>query len=290
VAIPPILASSRAEVRAKGSATPADAIILDLEDSVPSDRKEKARQQLTDAVRDVAKGGADVLVRINAEPEEEARDLQAAVIAGVVALVVPKASSTRLAAIARAIDAFEASGNAGAAALRLVAQIEDVHALAELDAIAQSTPRLVAMTLGSEDFSASAGMTPIPETLFMPNQMLVFACKRAGIEPLGFPSSIAAYRATESFAASVQLARQMGFMGACCIHPSQIDVLNRAFTPTEDEVSCAHDLLAAFHASQVEGHGALRHNGAMVDRPVVLRAEALLQRAARIQARITSRN
>lgn len=134
------------------------------------------------------------------------------------------------------------------------------------------------MILGSEDFSASAGMEPIPEALFAPNQQIVFACRRAGILPFGFPASIADYTDLELFRTHIRLARRMGLVGAFCIHPSQVAPMNEEFLPSSADIEAARGVIAAFEAAAREGRGAASYRGKMIDPPVVARAQEVLRR------------
>lgn len=257
----------------------ADAYILDLEDSVPMALKQAARTKLAAAVPAVRQSGAAALVRINADVEHRVADLDAAVQAGVAALMIPKVDTAEtLRTIAHAMAAREAERGLVAGQIRLIAQIEDVHALARIDEIASATPRLMGMILGSEDFSLSAGMAPVTATLMAPNQQLVFACRRAGILPFGFPGSISVFRDLPAFRDTIQLARQMGFVGAYAIHPDQVMVMNEGFRPSDDEVEAARQLLAAAATAEAQGRGAFEFRGLMVDAPVISRAREVLRR------------
>jgi citrate lyase beta subunit len=117
------------------------------------------------------------------------------------------------------LEALEALRGFEPGRIRLIAQIESVDALPRLDEIARSSSRLLGMILGSEDFSVTAGMEPIPEALFAPNQQIVFACRRAGNLPFGFPASIADYSDLNSLRCHIRLARRMGFCRRV-LHPS----------------------------------------------------------------------
>lgn len=258
----------------------ADAYILDLEDSVPIVQKAAARGALPSAVGLVSKSGAAVLVRLNRDWESLGEDLEAAALPGVAALVLPKVDNPAFVReVAARLDRLEAARGLEAGRIRLIAQIEDVHALPRLDAIAASSTRLLGMILGSEDFSASAGMDPVPEALLWPNQQIVFACRRAGILPLGFPGSIAEFADLEGFRRSIRLARQLGFVGAFCIHPDQIAILNEEFMPTPQAIAEARGVLAAYEAALQSGQGAAAYQGRMIDPPVVQRAQEVLRRA-----------
>src|SRR5690606_10255039 len=111
---------------------------------------------------------------------------------------------------------------------------------------------------------------------YQPNQMVVFACRRAGIRPFGFPSSIAEYSDEAAFRASVTRAAEMGFVGAFCIHPKQAQILNEGFSPSPEAVADAQALLAALAEAQREGRGAFAFKGKMVDPPVIARAREVL--------------
>lgn len=258
----------------------ADAYILDLEDSVPLEQKAMARDCVAKAAEKVSIEGAQALVRINLIESMALEDLDAAVMPEVSAIVVPKVeSAAQLFRLAERIDVLERERNMTFGHTALIAMIESVAALPHLDEIASSHPRLVAMTLGSEDFSATAGMQPVPETLLLPNQMLAFACRRAGIIPLGFPGSIADYSDLGRFKETVMFAKQLGFAGAFCIHPKQVEVLNKCLKPSEQELEDARALIQSFEDGLKQGKGAVEFKGKMIDLPVVERARELLRSA-----------
>lgn len=258
----------------------ADAYLLDLEDSVPPAGKAQARAGLGEAATQVSRSGAAALVRINNEPQWLEEDLQAAVLPAVRALMVPKVESAEM---LRALDArlgeLEARRGMVVGQTLLIAQIEHVRTLPRLDEIATSSPRLMGMILGSEDFSVSAGMEPIPEALYGPNQQMLFACRRAGILPFGYPGSISLFRDLDALRELIRRARQMGFVGSYAIHPDQVRVMNEEFQPPAAEVAHARELLAAYEQALAEGRGAFEFRGRMVDPPVVARAQELLRRA-----------
>jgi len=258
----------------------ADACILDLEDSVPLAQKATARDAVAAAAATIAGRGTPVLVRVNQPWELASADIDAAIGPAVSALVLPKVNdAATVHAVAARIDALEAQRGLRAGYTRLIALIEDVQALPALDAIAQSTPRMLGMILGPEDFSASAGMAPVPVALTLPNQMVLFACRRAGILPFGFPGSIADFGDAEAFSQTIALARRLGFVGAFCVHPAQVPVLNTGFSPSADDVAHAHGAIAAFEVAEREGLGAAEYRSKMVDLPVVVRARETLRRA-----------
>lgn len=263
---------------------PMQSFILDLEDSIAPDQKAQARRMLADAAQTITGNGGDVLVRVNAESLEE--DIAAAALACVNALIVPKVDSPEVVVEAAALlERKEAERGLKAGAIHLLAQIEDVRALPNLDVIANASPRLLGMSLGSEDFSASASMQPLPETLYAPNQQVAFACRRAGILPFGFPASITLFEDQSALETAATQAANMGFVGAFCIHPNQVSVLNQALTPSTEAVVESRLLLEAYEYAKAEGAAVFAHRGKMVDLPVILRARALVARAETIAAK-----
>jgi citrate lyase subunit beta/citryl-CoA lyase len=265
---------------AKAHTRGADAYILDLEDSVPLEQKTEARECVVPAAKTVSQDGAAALVRINLDERFAMDDVVASVSEHVKAIVIPKVESAEsLRSFSKRIGELEKERGLVEGHTSIIAMIESVDALPKLDEIASADPRVVAMTLGSEDFSATAGMMPLPQTLLLPNQMLAFACRRANIMPLGFPGSIADYSDIDAFTETVQFAKQLGFVGAFCIHPKQVEVINAVLTPSAEEIEHAEGLLAAFEAGLAAGKGAVEYKGKMIDLPVVERARELLRNA-----------
>jgi citrate lyase subunit beta/citryl-CoA lyase len=262
----------------------ADAIILDLEDSVPESQKERARGLIQDAAAKVARGGADVTVRINRPWRQTLRDLEAAVSPRVRALLLPKiAGPEHVRLIAEVVTELEAERSMTVGATALVPMIETADAFFKMPEIARADPRIVAMNLGAEDFALSVGMLPEAEGLFFPKQQLIIAARAAGIMPLGFIGTVADFKDLDAFRATIRRSRRLGFMGASVIHPSQIQILNEEFRATAEEVEQARRIVAAYDKSTAEGIGAIVVDGKMIDVPIVIRAQQTLAREAAIQ-------
>jgi len=263
---------------AKAHTRGADAIILDLEDSVPLPEKASARAAVPGAAAQIAGHGLDVLVRINRPWRLAVRDLEESVCAQVHTIAVPKvASADHMAFIAEIIDEIEIDKGLMPGHTKLLAFIEGVGGLAQVDAIARASSRLIGLFLGAEDFSAEVGMQPTTEGLFGPNQQIVFAARRAGILPFGFVGSIADYSDLDAFRARIRQARALGFVGALGIHPSQVGIMNEEFVPGAEEVDHARGLLETYEQALAEGRGAAAYKGKMIDAPVVARAREVLR-------------
>jgi citrate lyase subunit beta / citryl-CoA lyase len=264
----------------------ADAIIIDLEDSVPEAERTLARRDLQATAANVARGGADVVVRINRPWRQTILDLEAAISPRVQALAVTKADSAdHVRLIAEVVSELEAERGLPVGATRFIVMIETAAAFFRMPEIAAANPRIAAMTLGGEDFALSVGMLPEAEGLFMPKQQLAIAARAAGIMPLGFIGTVADYKDLDAFRRTVQRSRRLGFLGASVIHPSQVPILNEEFAPSKDEVDSAHRIVAAYEQAVAAGRGSIAIDGKMVDVPVVERAHQTLRRAAAIETR-----
>ncbi|QKC92354.1 CoA ester lyase [Mesorhizobium sp. NZP2234] len=255
----------------------ADGLILDLEDSVPQDEKDGARRQLPQSVAKVTRTGAFVLVRVNRGLRALAADLNAAVMVGVDALVLPKTESAEwVAEIASAVSELERERNLPVGRIRFLAQIETPGALPRLATIASAHPRMAALALGPEDFSAAVGGSPEFDLLLAPNLAVLFAARTAGLLPLGFIGSIAEFSDTHKLRESAAHARRLGFAGALAIHPAQVAIFNEAFSPSPQELEWARRVLAAEKDATAQGRGAFAMDGKMVDPPVLRRAREII--------------
>jgi citrate lyase subunit beta/citryl-CoA lyase len=264
----------------------ADAIILDLEDAVAPSQKDHARTLIAGAIPEVSRKGADVLVRVNRPWRMLVRDIEAAVIPGVTALVLTKVDSPEhVHACEEIVAELEAERGMVERGMKFLVLVETPAGFFRIQEIAKCSPRIVGLSLGSEDFAAEVGMQSDPEGLFYPKQQTIFAAKAAGVLPMGFVGSIADFRDQEAFRAIVRRSRRLGFMCASAIHPLQVSVLNEEFAPTAAEVERAERMIAAYDEAYAKGLGAVQFEGAMIDVPVVNRARTVVNRAAALRAK-----
>ena len=262
---------------AKGPEVGADALILDLEDSVAARAKASARASAPDVVRGFAARGIDTLVRINRPWRLAVPDLEAVVIPELTAVLCPMVDSAEhVVALSETVAELEAERGIPAGRIRLCLAVETAKGYLNLRAIAHADQRSVALSLGSEDFGLSMGMTPDEETLYGPKQQVVACAAEAGLLPMGFVGSIAEFRDIDAFRRIVRRSKKMGLRGATCIHPNQVRVCNEEFGPSEAEVEGARRIVAAYDEAQARGEGAISVDGKMVDVPVADRARAVL--------------
>ena len=271
---------------AKTAASDADALILDLEDSVPPEHKQAARDALADAVPMLRAAGRDVLVRANGPLDLLVPDLRAAVRAGAHGVVLPKVrGGSHVEAIDELLGTLEEGAGATPGGTRIVAIVETPQAFQAMDRIARASPRVVAMMLGGGDFALHCESDAGADVLRVPKQLLIIAARAAGILPLGLIGGLDELRDLDAFERIARASAALGYAGATCIHPLQVDALNRAFRPDDDAVRDARAVLAAYEDARDSGRGALRVDGRMVDAPGVARAKRVLARHAAVQAR-----
>ena len=263
----------------------ADAIKIDLEDAVAPQEKETARKLVKGAAKLVARGSADILVRINRPVRMAVADIEASIWPEVCGLVLPKVESAdQINFLCEIITELEEERGLEIGHTKLMVLIETPRGYSNVRSIASSTTRLSAIALGQEDFSAEMGMLePDGMSLLSYYQNVQVAAREAGILPIGYPGSIAEFTDLELFRSNAMIARSLGFDGGACIHPRQVPILNEAFTPTESEIDRAESMLRAYDEAMAAGDGAVAFEGKMIDVPVVARAQRILDIRDRIK-------
>lgn len=257
-----------------------DVVILDLEDGVHPSRKAAARAGVAASVARVHADGKTAAVRINGALNTAIDDLRAAVAPGLGLLVLPKVEHARdVQLLAGVVEDLERAAGLPIGSVRFLLQIESAAALPRLHEIAAASLRVQSMMLGSEDFSLDCAALPTPPTLLAPSLMVLYAARAAGIQPLGFVGSIANLGSVEDFEPLLRQARELGFRGAVVVHPKFVDAINACYTPSPEQVAQARAIVAAFAAADRDGLGATKLGDLMIDKPVVLRARALLTEA-----------
>jgi citrate lyase subunit beta/citryl-CoA lyase len=258
----------------------ADAIILDLEDSIPAAEKDAARAALAAAAGIVGQGGADVVVRINRPLDLAVPDIAASVMPPVAALMLPKVMGPEhVRLLSEVVAAREVALGMAVGHTRFLALVETPQALPHLVAIAGADPRMAGMSIGVEDLAMELEATPGADMLYHFGMSLVAAARGAGILPMGSVGAFADFSDLEAYRAGLRRSRRLGFAAAACIHPSQVPIINEEYGVSAEEADRARRLIAAFDAAVAAGKAAVAFEGAMVDIPVVERAKRLLARA-----------
>ena len=262
----------------------ADAIQIDLEDAIAMSEKAVARSAATEAIAWLNGRCPYVVVRINGPLRLAVRDLEAVVMPGLQAITVPKVpDGSYLRLVDETISELESERGLPIGAIGLIAMIETAEGLANVTEIAMATSRLVAITVGPEDLAASLGGQPTPDAMYLPNMQTLIAARQADIIPLGFPGSISLYQDKKTYQQWIERAASLGFEGAFCIHPNQVDICNEYFRPSDDEIAKARSLIDAFEQHKAEGVGVFVVDGRMIDAPVVVRARTIVAKAETLQ-------
>lgn len=263
---------NREPMLAKAPAIPADAIVLDLEDSVPPGEKDAARAHVRDRIATWPATGPALFVRINPPRfgmvAEDAGALHGHPNVGV---LVPK--------VDRAVELALVFATFGRERETLV-NIETPRSLLRAEEFAD-TPGVTGLFLGGEDLTRALGMsrTPGGAELSWARFMLVTAARAGGVDV--YDSICPEFRDMAVLEHDCRTAAAFGFDGKFAIHPAQIPLIHAAFTPTAEEVAQAQRIVAAYDDAVAHGLGSVAVDGQMVDPPVADRARALLQRAAR---------
>ncbi len=260
----------------------ADVIFLDLEDAVPPAEKGNARQMVSEALGRPS-GGPLRYVRVNPVGSTAFEADLAGLSGGLAGVCLPKVE--RPAAIHQAagrLESRERAHHLPDGSLRIVAMIESARGVLNAAGIAGAHPRVAALMLGAEDLTLDLGLASRREgagrELLYPRSALVFAAAAEGV--LAIDGIFPDLEDDEGLLADAALARQLGFHGKSLVHPRQIAVIHRVFSPTAEEVAFARRVIEAFEQAGLRGEGAIRVDGQLVDRPVVERARRVLAAGA----------
>lgn len=254
--------ANRTERYSKALNSGSDAVIIDLEDAIPTEHKLESRALLKQWLLDHPT--EKVMIRVNADQTEWfAEDIQLAQLSNVIALVLPKAEQKQ---------AFEAIQKIRS--LDVYPIIETPYGMANVEQIAQF-PAVQALMFGSIDFQLEMDMTGDYLELMSFRNRMVLASKLAGIEnPID--GVTADFTNTELVRTETLQAKKLGFQGKLCIHPNQVKIVNQTFNPSPEEIQWAQEIIKAVQAADGQ---TISLNGKMIDKPIILKAEKILKQA-----------
>lgn len=267
---------NRPERFEKALASDADVICIDLEDSVAASDKAKARANASSFVSEQGENDRSRLaIRLNAPTRPEGHEDLAYLEktdAAPALILLPKVESAD--DILPAAYALEGRGCA------FIPLIETPRGIAKARGVVEAHPAIAAIMFGGADYAARLGIPMSWEGMLHARQELVFAAALKGIPAIDVPK--VEFADLQGLAVEAERARAIGFQGKAAIHPAQIDVINRCFSPTEDEIKAAKSAIAAF---QAQSEGVMGHEGQMVEAPLLARYQRILDAAARIRKR-----
>lgn len=294
---------SRPAIFEKMAASAADVINLDLEDSVAPSDKDSARSNIIAAISDVDWGSKTLSVRINGLDTpfwyRDVVDLMEQAGDRLDQIMIPKVGcAADIYAVDALVTAIEAAkGRSKKITFEVI--IESAAGIAHVEEIAASSPRLAAMSLGAADFAASMGMATTgiggtQENYYMIREgqkhwsdpwhwaqaAIVAACRTHGVLPVDGP--FGDFSDDEGFRAQARRSATLGMVGKWAIHPKQVAIANEVFTPSNEAVAEAREILAAMEEAKSKGEGATVYKGRLVDIASIKQAEVIVRQSEMI--------
>jgi citrate lyase beta subunit len=261
---------------AKAVATGADAVCIDLEDGVSVEQKDEARDNALALLAEHPACRAEVMLRIN-EPGSDLgeRDLAALVGAGVApdSLMVPKVSGPE------ALTSLERRLGPALAGLPLIVQIETARGLAAAETIATASPNVAVLFFGAVDLSAELGCAIEWDALLYARSRVVAAAALVGVDAMDTPFMDVSD--PDQLGEEAQAVQRLGFTGKAAIHPTQVPVIQGAFSPDAAAVAWARRMVEAYEANL---GGVLLVDGKLIERPVIASAQRILAIADAVHA------
>ncbi len=262
----------------------ADAVILDLEDSVPMAEKDTARIFIRDSLDLLSTGVSDIYVRVNGLATGlTVEDCEFVVQKGITGIMIPKVESrNEVLEVEKIIEELERKRGLEPGSVVLIPTIESAKGVVNAYEIASASKRVIALGFGAVDFTRDMGVSLSKEgtELFFARSYVAIAARAAGVLAIDTVFTDIADR--EGLIKDAMLAKQLGFKGKFLIHPSQIEPVNRIFSPSEKEIEYAKKVVQAFKEAEARGLGAASLEGRMIDIAVYKQAEDLLKLAEAI--------
>jgi malyl-CoA/(S)-citramalyl-CoA lyase len=297
---------SNAKLFEKMAGSDADVINIDLEDSVSPDDKEAARANTIQAINDVDWGAKTLSVRINGLDTpywyRDVVDLLEQTGERLDQIMIPKVGNAAdIYAVDALVTAVEAAkGRSKKIAFEVI--IESAAGIAHVEEIAAASPRLEAMSLGAADYAASMGMATTgiggtQENYYMLREgekywadpwhwaqaAIVAACRTHGLLPVDGP--FGDFSDDDGFRAQARRSATLGMVGKWAIHPKQVALANEVFTPSQEAVAEAREILKAMEEAKARGEGATTYKGKLIDIASIKQAEGIVRMAEMIEAR-----
>ena len=263
---------------AKSAETPTDSIIFDLEDSVIPAEKVIAREYVTDIIKKIRNAGKEIIVRVNAvDTLCGINDLLDIAKARPHAFIIPKANVAAITTADIILKGLECDLGIKTDEIKLIPLLESADSILNSYCILTSANRIDGVQLGAEDLTIDLNIerTKESEEIRYAREMIVYsacACKN-NIDIIDTPfTDVVDIKGLEKDAF---VAKSIGFTGKACIHPNQIETINRVFNPDREHADYAKRMVDAFNIAVSEGKGTCMFEGKMIDRPIVERAKKM---------------
>lgn len=259
-----------------------DSVMFDLEDSIAITEKDSARYLLYNMIKKLKplyhENDIEIIVRINGlDSEYGLEDIKAMVAAGVDGIRIPKTETAQdVLEVEKYIEDAEKSLGVEVGTTKIVVAIESPLGALNSLSIAKSSKRIIGIAIGGEDYVTNLKTTRSSDgiEMFMGRAMIVMAARSTGID--AFDSVYSDINNDEGFIAEATKIKQMGFSGKSLIHPRQIELINKVYTPDEKNIQKSLKIVRATEQALREGKGVFTVNGKMVDKPIIERAQHVL--------------
>lgn len=255
-----------------------DALVADMEDSVPDAEKSAARETIAEMLPSLVSNGHKIVVRVNAlDTGILEEDMYAAISKYTYAVNVGKVENRwDVAQVDTIMSKIEAAKGIEVGTVRLVLFIESAMAIINAYELCSASPRIVAVAFGAEDYTVDMGIERTEEgsEVLLPRATVAMAAKAAGV--IALDPVYANFKDIDGFKKDAELGKSLGYKGKFAIHPSQIEHINDVYSPSQEDIEYARTVVAAFKDAESQGRGAVALDGKMIDVPVVKRAESLL--------------
>ncbi|WP_059104287.1 HpcH/HpaI aldolase/citrate lyase family protein [Shouchella shacheensis] len=254
----------------------ADAIVLDLEDSIPYDQKEIARDLIRSAVKPAAAGGNRLYIRVNAEKTVQKKDIHASVLPEVHGVILPKVETREdIGIVDEQLDQLDPEQR-----IQISVLIETSKGIRNIDAILSASTRIESVSLGAEDLASELNLGNGPqreELLRHVRYTMLLSAKAHHVQPLALMGSISNYKDVGKVREAAVNAYQLGFEGNSCIHPGQVQILNDSFSPDKETAEEAQRLIEVFEESVAQGRASMVFKDKMIDYPHYEQAKQLVE-------------
>ena len=265
-----------------------DAIILDLEDSVPHNSKAKALSMVADFIKNNTALRSKILIRINPIEDGKLIEELSQVVQSNTFAIMPAKIETEddIKLLDGILYQIESSANLETNSIKLLPLIESLNAFINAAQIAKSSPRLIGLAFGGEDYLQELGGAhgEGDHTFDYPRTKIAIAAKAAGLQAIDTPFLDVSNH--KGFIQREQKSRDLGYEGCLIIHPSQIDYAHQCFSPSEKEVQEARDILFAVEESKKKGLSVVLKNGVLVGPPMLKKAQKIIDKINFIQSSI----
>lgn len=259
----------------------ADSIMLDLEDAVSLTEKDAARMLVYNAIKTVDFGGAEIVVRINGQDTPfYDEDVKAMVKAGVDVIRLPKTeSAAMIKKLVSDMEKAEQEYGVEKGSIGVMAAIESAKGVLNAPEIATSTPLMLGLAVSGEDYTADMHTHRYPDgrELEFARNMVLQAARAADV--YAFDTVFSNMNDTEGFYRETNYIYELGYDGKSLVNPRQIPMVNKVFNPTKDEIENAQAVQNAIREAKAKGSGVISMNGKMVDKPVVEKANRVIETA-----------